>query len=107
MLKSLKIVKVGMMETTEEGRRFRMWQAIVFAMVLVVVAVYLDPLTAWGVLVQGIAQLAKACIGVYAFYWLMRGVLHERTHECQNPEVRGNYLVIAYGLVFAAIMMAG
>jgi len=89
------------------SRKFRMWETIFFGLILVLASLYTDPLTAWGVLVQGLAQLAKALISVGVFYWVLRGVLHERTHECKDPEIRGNYLVIGYALVFSAVLILG
>jgi len=87
----------------------RLWQLVVLSLVIAGLAVLIDPVMAGGWGAQAIIQFAKASLANFFFYWIMRLVLHKRSHELGEYEERDreNTLILGHAIVTGAVLLAG
>lgn len=87
--------------------RFRMKEAALVGVVLLVAAFFFNKAMFVGWVSQSIVQFAKAGIAAFAFYWLVqRRVLHARTHELPEEQQykRENTLAVCYAIIMACAL---
>ncbi len=84
----------------------RMWQLVLLLPIFLYLGYILDPLTVQGIVTQTLVLFAKASLANIFFYYLMRIVLHTRTHQLSGiaKQHRELTLLIAHSVVtFASI----